>query len=150
LLIFIVVMGGVVDIYSKTPIMRYFSTILSQFTTQQRLFVLLILLVFTSGTYLISTFMKKDDCKSLIDENIELQNDLVTISRMVRELRKVELNTVNYVTRDTVFVTQTLPTILEFYEEEVDEVNEEIPNIEEFDKTTEEILNIIEGKGFYR
>lgn len=94
--------------------------------------------------------MKKDDCKSLIDENIELQNDLVTISRMVRELRKVELNTVNYVTRDTVFVTQTLPTILEFYEEEVDEVNEEIPNIEEFDKTTEEILNIIEGKGFYR
>jgi len=130
--------------------MRYFSTILSQFTTQQRLFVLLILLVFTSGTYLISTFMKKDDCKSLIDENIELQNDLVTISRMVRELRKVELNTVNYVTRDTVFVTQTLPTILEFYEEEVDEVNEEIPNIEEFDKTTEEILNIIEGKGFYR
>jgi hypothetical protein len=130
--------------------MRYFSTILSQFTTQQRLLVLLILLVFTSGTYLISTFMKKDDCKNLIDENIELQNDLVTISRMVRELRKVELNTVNYVTRDTVFVSQTPPTILEFYEEEVDEVNEEIPNIEEFDKTTKKILDIIDGEGFHR
>lgn len=131
--------------------MKYFSNILSQFTSQQRLLVLIVLLVFTSGTYLLSTLLKQDDCKMLIDENLELQNDLVTISRMVRELRKAELNINNYVVRDTVFITESFEPTMEIYEIiEGSNTDEYIPNLEEFDETTQEILDIIDGKGFYK
>lgn len=131
--------------------MKYFSNILSQFTSQQRLLVLIVLLVFTSGTYLLSTLLKQDDCKMLIDENLELQNDLVTISRMVRELRKTELNINNYVVRDTVFITESFEPTVETYEIiEESNTDEYIPNLEEFDETTQEILDIIDGKGFYK
>ena len=131
--------------------MKYFSNVLSQFTSQQRLLVLIVLLVFTSGTYILSTLLKQDDCKMLIDENLELQNDLVTISRMVRELRKAELNINNYVVRDTVFITQSFEPTMEIYEIiEESNTDEYIPNLEEFDETTQEILDIIDGKGFYK
>lgn len=131
--------------------MKYFSNVLSQFTSQQRLLVLIVLLVFTSGTYILSTLLKQDDCKMLIDENLELQNDLVTISRMVRELRKAELNINNYVVRDTVFITESFEPTMEIYEIiEGSNTDEYIPNLEEFDETTQEILDIIDGKGFYK
>jgi hypothetical protein len=131
--------------------MKYFYNILSQFTGQQRLLVLIMLLVFTSGTYLTSTLLKQDDCKMLIDENLELQNDLVTISRMVRELRKSELNINNYVVRDTVFIVESFEPVVGTYEIiEEPNTSEHIPNLEEFDKTTKEILDIIDGEGFQK
>jgi hypothetical protein len=61
------------------------SDILSQFSHTQRVFVLIITLCFTSGTYLISNYMGNDDCRSIIEENLRLHEDFLTISRMIRE-----------------------------------------------------------------
>lgn len=61
------------------------SDILSQFTQAQRIFVLIITLGFTSGTYLISNYLSNDDCRTIIEENLKLHEDFLTISRMIRE-----------------------------------------------------------------
>ena len=67
--------------------MKYFVNILKQFTQAQRLIVLILLLSFTTGSYLISQYLKTDDCRSLIDENIKMQEDFAKISSMLREER---------------------------------------------------------------
>lgn len=61
------------------------SDILSQFTQAQRIFVLIITLGVTSATYLISDYMSNDDCRPIIEENLRLHQDFLTISRMIRE-----------------------------------------------------------------
>ena len=72
--------------------MKYFSEILEQFTTGQKVFVLILLLVFTSGTYITSIYFRNDNCKELIDENKALLDDFVKVSRMVRDLKMQSLN----------------------------------------------------------
>ena len=68
------------------------SDILSQFTQAQRIFVLIITLGFTSGTYLISNYLSNDDCRTIIEENLKLHQDFLTISRMIRERELKALN----------------------------------------------------------
>ena len=65
--------------------MKYFVEILKQFSQTQRLVVLVLLLTFTTGGVLISQYLKKSDCRSLINENIELQEDFVKISKLLRQ-----------------------------------------------------------------
>lgn len=70
--------------------MKWFSDILKEFNPKQRLIVLLILLVFSSLTMITTSYLKTDDCRELVDENIQLQNDIVYISGLIRELRQQE------------------------------------------------------------
>ena len=82
--------------------MKYFVDILKQFTQTQRLVVLVLLLSFTTGSILISQYLKTDDCRALIDENIKMQNDFAKISAMLREARMVTQETL----LDTVKIVQ--------------------------------------------
>jgi hypothetical protein len=72
------------EVMSLNPL-KPISDILSQFTQAQRIFVLIITLGFTSGTYLISNYLSNDDCRTIIEENLKLHQDFLTISRMIRE-----------------------------------------------------------------
>jgi hypothetical protein len=78
--------------------MKYFVNILKQFTQAQRLIVLILLLSFTAGSYLISQYLKTDDCRPLIEENLKMHNDFATISAMLRAERLKE----NQIQLDTV------------------------------------------------
>ena len=49
--------------------------------------MLVLLLSFTTGSILISQYLKTDDCRALIDENIKMQNDFAKISSMLRAER---------------------------------------------------------------
>jgi hypothetical protein len=61
-----------------------FEQILKQFTSSQRLIVLVLLLIFTSGSILLSQYLKTDDCRPLIEENIKMHQDFARISAMLR------------------------------------------------------------------
>lgn len=65
--------------------MKYFVDILKQFNSTQRLVVLILLLSFTTGTYLTSQYLKTDDCRVLIDENLKMHEDFAKISSMLRK-----------------------------------------------------------------
>jgi len=78
--------------------MKYFVNILKQFTQAQRLIVLILLLSFTAGSYLISQYLKTDDCRPFIEENLKMHNDFATISAMLRAQRLKE----NQIQLDTV------------------------------------------------
>ena len=67
--------------------MKYFVDILKQFTQAQRLIVLILLLSFSTGGILVSQYLKTDDCRPLIEENLKMQNDFAKISAMLREER---------------------------------------------------------------
>jgi flagellar biosynthesis protein FliP len=64
--------------------MKYFVNILKQFTQTQRLIVLILLLSFTTGSYLISQYLKTDNCRPLIEENLKMHEDFAKISAMLR------------------------------------------------------------------
>jgi len=66
---------------------KYFADIIGKFGHRQRVFVLVVLLVFSSGTYLLGTHLKQDDCSDLRKENIDLHRDFIAISAMIRDLR---------------------------------------------------------------
>jgi len=66
---------------------KYFADIIGKFGPRQRVFVLVVLLVFSSGTYLLGTHLKQDDCSDLRQENIDLHKDFIAISAMIRDLR---------------------------------------------------------------
>ena len=78
--------------------MKYFVNILKQFTQAQRLIVLILLLSFSTGGILISQYLKTDDCKPLIEENLKMQNDFAKISAMLRAERLKE----NQIQSDTI------------------------------------------------
>lgn len=63
--------------------MEKFSEILKQFNSKQRIFVLILLLIFSSGTYLVTNYFKVDDCKPVIEKNKELINYIVQIQDMI-------------------------------------------------------------------
>ena len=78
--------------------MKYFVNILKQFTQTQRLIVLVLLLSFSTGGILVSQYLKTDDCKPLIEENLKMQNDFARISAMLRAERLKE----NQIQSDTI------------------------------------------------
>ena len=81
--------------------MKYFSEILKQFTKQQRLLVLIIILVFSSVTFLFSTYLKSSnsDCQGVVELNKKYLNDFIVISNMIREER------LNRIKQDSVAVS---------------------------------------------
>jgi hypothetical protein len=69
--------------------MKYISDILKQFTKQQRLLVIIIILVFSSVTFLLSIYLKSSnsDCQGVVELNKKYLNDFIVISNMIREER---------------------------------------------------------------
>jgi hypothetical protein len=72
--------------------MREFVNIINQFNVRQRMSVLILLLFFTSTTFIVTTFYKSgyNDCREIIDENRQLLRDYIIISKLIRESRVVE------------------------------------------------------------
>ena len=72
--------------------MREFVNIIKQFNVRQRMSVLILLLFFTSTTFIVTTFYKSgyNDCRELIEENRQLLKDYIIISKLIRESRVVE------------------------------------------------------------
>lgn len=122
--------------------MKYFAEILEQFTMGQKIFVLILLLVFSSGTFLVSQYLKRSDCQSLVEENKNLIDDFVKVSSMVRELKlevlactEVAVEPLNTISE----TSNTIETAEETFETYLD--TSEIDIIFEDDKF-EEILQI--------
>ncbi len=67
--------------------MKYFVNVLKQFTPAQRLTVLVLLLSFTTVSFLASEYLKTDSCRALIDENLKMHEDFAKISEMLRKQR---------------------------------------------------------------
>jgi hypothetical protein len=67
--------------------MENFTNILKQFSSGQRILVLILLLVFTSITSVVTTYLTSDynSCGEIVKENRELLQDYVLISQMIRE-----------------------------------------------------------------
>ncbi len=86
--------------------MKYFVGILKQFTQSQKLIVLILLLTFTSGSVLISQYLKTDDCRPIIDENLKMQEDFAKILSMLREQRMASANEMKVEIQDTIKVTE--------------------------------------------
>ena len=63
--------------------MKYIVDILKQFTQPQRLVVLVVIL----GAIILTQYLRTDDCRAIIDENLKMHQDFVTLSEMVRENR---------------------------------------------------------------
>lgn len=63
--------------------MKYFTSILSQFNSKQRIIVLILLLVFSSGTFLAAQWMKQDDCSQMRQELIQMNRDFVEIATII-------------------------------------------------------------------
>jgi len=85
--------------------MKEYAKILQLFTMKQRFVVLLVLLVFGSGTYLIGTYFKSDDCSKLVAENRALLDDYVKLSAIIREMGKESAEKSRY----TFDSTSTIP-----------------------------------------
>lgn len=85
--------------------MKYFSEILGQFSKQQKIFVLLILSFFTSGTYIVTSYLNSSqkDCHELIELNKKYVSDFVKISDMIRKERmsKMGLDSAMMVVNET-------------------------------------------------
>lgn len=82
--------------------MKYFVNILKQFSQTQRLIVLILLLSFTTGSILISQYLKTDDCRPIIEENFKMQEDFVKIAEMLRAERLKE----NFILLDSSMVPE--------------------------------------------
>ena len=67
--------------------MENFTNILKQFTVKQRIIVLVLLLLFTSVTSIVTTYLSSDynSCNDIVKENRELLQDYILISQMIRE-----------------------------------------------------------------
>lgn len=83
--------------------MREFVNIIKQFNVRQRMSVLILLLFFTSTTFVVTTFFKSgySDCRELIEENRQLLKDYIIISKLIRESRVVEESYVDSTTSFT-------------------------------------------------
>ena len=67
--------------------MKYFTNILKEFTGTTKLFVLVLLLTFTTISFLVSQYLQTDDCKPIIEENLKMHEDFAKISSLLRNER---------------------------------------------------------------
>jgi hypothetical protein len=67
--------------------MKYIAEILKQFTRQQKIFVLVLLLVFISGTSIITSYLNSEQksCHEVIELNKQYLKDLVDISQLIQK-----------------------------------------------------------------
>lgn len=97
--------------------MKDFIGILKQFTKAQRLLVLILLLSFTTGTYLLSEYLKTDDCRPIIEENFKMQQDFVKIAEMLRKERLKEFQVFDSISgKEQVESSSTMDQILQIAE----------------------------------
>lgn len=75
--------------------MEYFSNILKEFNSKQKIFVLILLLVFTSVTSILTTYFTSDynSCSAIVEENKSLLEDYVVITKMIREQQMGQMRT---------------------------------------------------------
>ena len=135
---------------------KYFADIIEKFSHRQRVFVLVVLLVFSSGTYLLGTYLKQDDCSDLRRENIDLHRDFIAISQMIRQERARKQEQVTYAevaeeaveaTEETI-VYDTIWTIEpEGATESAAEIDTTFTIIDISDEMLEDILRISESHG---
>jgi hypothetical protein len=92
--------------------MKYIVDILKQFTVKQRFAVLIFIMIVSSLTYTITTYIKSDSntCYEVIELNKKYVRDFVVISNMIREERmkglKVVVDTVSFpVKEDTTIIS---------------------------------------------
>ena len=92
--------------------MKYIVDILKQFTVKQRFAVLIFIMIVSSLTYTITTYIKSDSntCYEVIELNKKYVRDFVAISNMIREERmkglKVVVDTVSFpVKEDTTIIS---------------------------------------------
>ena len=92
-------------------LMKYISEILKQFTRQQRILVLAMLLT----TLTLTMYFKTDDCSALVSENLKMHEDFVKISKMLREERLAGLQIVDStsVTLDTVKIIDNTVNVMD-------------------------------------
>lgn len=67
--------------------MNYFADILKQFNSKQKVFILVILLFFTSITSIITNYLTSDynSCEKIVRENRELLEDYIVISNLLKK-----------------------------------------------------------------
>jgi len=67
--------------------MNYFADILKQFNPKQKVFILVILLFFTSITSIITNYLTSDynSCEKIVKENRELLEDYIKISNLIKK-----------------------------------------------------------------
>jgi len=82
--------------------MEYFSNILKEFNSRQKILVLVLLLLFTSVTAIITTYYTSgyNSCNDIVKENRELLEDYIIISKLIREKQKP-----NYPIMDSLGIT---------------------------------------------
>lgn len=73
--------------------MEKFSEILKQFNSKQRLLVLILLLFFSSGTYIVTNYIKADSCETVLKKNKELLDYIVQIQDMILIYKNPVANT---------------------------------------------------------
>ena len=99
--------------------MNYFADILKQFNSKQKVFILVILLFFTSITSIITNYLTSDynSCEKIVKENRELLEDYIKISNLIKkqydvldeELAKVESSQ----TDSSIFVNPVVETTVQ-------------------------------------
>jgi len=72
--------------------MKYFSNILKEFNSRQKILVLVLLLLFTSVTAIITTYYTSgyNSCNDIVKENRELLEDYILISKLIREKQNLD------------------------------------------------------------
>lgn len=65
--------------------------ILSQFSKSQKMLALIIILGFPVVSFLGGKYIDTDDCRPIIEENLNLHNDIVNLSTLIRQKRAVDL-----------------------------------------------------------
>ena len=72
-------------------VMNYLSEILKQFNSKQKVFILVILLFFTSITSILTNYLTSDynSCEKIVKENRELLEDYIKISSLIKKQYEV-------------------------------------------------------------
>lgn len=69
--------------------MKAIASILKQFNVKQRLFVLFLILLFTTLGAVLNTYFKSTGCELLIEQNKELVQTIVHIEKMIIEYKQI-------------------------------------------------------------
>ena len=69
--------------------MKAISSILKQFNVKQRLFVLFLILSFTTLGAVLNTYFKSTGCEPLIEQNKELVQTIITIEKTIKDYKQI-------------------------------------------------------------
>ena len=88
--------------------MKYIVDILKQFTQPQRLIVLVVIL----SAIVLVQYLKTDDCRVVIDENLKMHQDFVTLSEILRKERMMDLEQSTELILDTTTTSELDSTMI--------------------------------------